>query len=218
MRYWLTTKQTGSGYRFANGPLFLKTYLSVDCNMSPGEARLDGLQPSLKNVRQKILPNGQTRLSLDFVTKFHNTIISGTSDTILAQRFLMLQPLWWCCVDCVIHHERHVREEQKYMYVARTSNNRVISSGDLYCCLLPRCEVLRTCRSGFPIATLRIQQNQCFALFQRRRLCDDVFSTLADEFGNFGAVFDTAIKESNQTIGYKKHDGISNYRKAFLIF
>ena len=65
----------------------------------------------------------------------------------------VLQPLRWCCVDCVIHHERDVRKEQKYMYVARTSNNRVISSGDLYYCLLPRCEALRTCRSGFPIAT-----------------------------------------------------------------
>ena len=31
---------------------------------------------------------------------------------------------------------------------------RVISSGDLYCCLLPRCEALRTSRSEFPIATL----------------------------------------------------------------
>ena len=31
---------------------------------------------------------------------------------------------------------------------------RVISSGDLYCCLLPQCEALRTCRSGFPIATV----------------------------------------------------------------
>ena len=41
----------------------------------------------------------------------------------------------------------------KDIYVARTRNNRVISSGDLYCCLLPRCEALRTCRSGFPIAT-----------------------------------------------------------------
>jgi len=30
---------------------------------------------------------------------------------------------------------------------------RVISLGDLYCCLLPQCEALRTCRSGFPIAT-----------------------------------------------------------------
>jgi len=26
----------------------------------------------------------------------------------------------------MIHHERDVREEQEYMYVARTSNNRVI--------------------------------------------------------------------------------------------
>ena len=91
-------------------------------------------------------------LSLDLVAKFHNTIIFGTSDTILAQRFL------------------------------------------------------------------GIQQNQCFALFQRRRLFDDVFSTLADEFGDFGAVFGTALKERNQTIGYKKHGGISAYRKAFLLF
>jgi len=39
------------------------------------------------------------------------------------------------------------------MYVARTSINRVISSGDLCSCLLPRCEALRIWRSGFPIAT-----------------------------------------------------------------
>jgi len=69
---------------------------------------------------------------------------------------MLLQPLWCCCVRCVIHHERDVREEQKYMCVARTSNNRVISSGDLYCCLLPRCEALCTCRLGFLIATIAI--------------------------------------------------------------
>jgi len=67
---------------------------------------------------------------------------------------MLLQPLRWCCVDCMVHHKRDVREEQKYMHVGRTSNNKVISSGDLYCCLLPRCEALRTGRSGFPIATL----------------------------------------------------------------
>jgi len=67
---------------------------------------------------------------------------------------MLLQPLLWRWADCVIHHEWDVCEEQKYMYVARTSNNRVISSGDLYCCLLPRCEALRICRSGFPIATV----------------------------------------------------------------
>jgi len=67
---------------------------------------------------------------------------------------LVLQPIGWRCVECAIHHERDVREEQRHIYVARTSNNRVISSGDPYCCLLPQCEALRTCRSGFPIATL----------------------------------------------------------------
>ena len=71
--------------------------------------------------------------------------------------YVVFQPLRWCCVDCMIHHERDVREEQKYMYVARTSNNRVISSGDLCFCLLPRCEALRTCRSGFPIATVLLR-------------------------------------------------------------
>jgi len=65
---------------------------------------------------------------------------------------------------------------------------------------------------------LGIKQNQCFAVFQRLRLCDDVFSTLTDEFGDFGAVFGTALKEKNQTFGYKKHGGVSAYRKAFLIF
>jgi len=47
------------------------------------------------------------------------------------QPLVVLQPLRWCCVDCVIHHKRDVREEQKYMYVARTSNNRVILVSDL---------------------------------------------------------------------------------------
>jgi len=31
-----------------------------------GAARLDGLQPSLKNLRQKIPPNGQTRLKFGY--------------------------------------------------------------------------------------------------------------------------------------------------------
>jgi len=46
---------------------------------------------------------------------------------------MLLQPLRWCCVDCVIHHERDVREEQHhtYIYVARTSNNRVIMAWTL---------------------------------------------------------------------------------------
>jgi len=57
----------------------------------------------------------------------------------------------------VIHHERDVREEQHYIHVVGTSNNRVVAAHDLYCCLLPQCEALRTCRSGFPIETVLLQ-------------------------------------------------------------
>jgi len=49
----------------------------------------------------------------------------------------VLQPLWWHCVECAIHHERDGREEQQYIYVARTSNNTVMATHELYCCLLP---------------------------------------------------------------------------------
>jgi len=65
------------------------------------------------------------------------------------KNFRVLQPLRWRCVECVIHHQRDVREEQQYIYAERTSNNRVIAARELYCCLLPRCEALRECRSGF---------------------------------------------------------------------
>ena len=71
---------------------------------------------------------------------------------------ILLQLLLWNCLDCMIHHKWNVREEQKYICVAWTSNNRVIAACDLYCCLLPRCEALCTCHSGFPIATVLYQR------------------------------------------------------------
>jgi len=74
---------------------------------------------------------------------------------------MLSKPLRWRCVECVIHHERDVREEQHHIYVALTSNNRVIAAHDLYCCLLPQCEALRTCRSGFPIATVPNNRYHC---------------------------------------------------------
>jgi len=37
---------------------------------------------------------------------------------------ILLQPLRWRCVDCGIHHERDVREEQQYICVGRVSNNK----------------------------------------------------------------------------------------------
>jgi len=35
------------------------------------------------------------------------------------KQVVLLQPLRWCCVDCVIHHERDVREEQHDTYMWR---------------------------------------------------------------------------------------------------
>ena len=131
---------------------FHRTSWPDDLSRGGSSRRAAGLQPSLKNVRQKIPPNGQTRLKFGFSHENFKTQSFSVLPTISAQRFL------------------------------------------------------------------GIQQNQCFAACQRHRLCDDVFSTLADEFGDFGAVIRTALKERNQTIGCKKHGGISAYRKAFLIF
>jgi len=123
---------------------------------------------------------------------------------------VVLQPFGWRCAECAVNHERNVREEQQHIYVARTSNNRVIvvcnlwwcerlnvmtgvreewsrwsdlgewpvimlvnlvnswpymlmvmtrviSSGEIYCCLLPQCEALRTCRSGLRTTGCMVQ-------------------------------------------------------------
>jgi len=38
----------------------------------------------------------------------------------------------------------------------------VIMACELYCCLLPQCEALRICRSGFSIATLPLKLPDVF--------------------------------------------------------
>jgi len=37
---------------------------------------------------------------------------------------MLLQPLRWRCVDCVIHHERDVRQDNTIIYVERASNSK----------------------------------------------------------------------------------------------
>jgi len=44
------------------------------------------------------------------------------------------------------------------IYVPRASNSKRDCEHDRYCCLLLRCEALRTYRSGFPIATPSVVQ------------------------------------------------------------
>jgi len=81
-----------------------------------------------------------------------------------------LQPLRWRCVECVIHHERDVREEQQYIYVARTSNNRVSMPCELYCFLLSQCKALRTCRSSFSNRNTSNSFPACICLLQEQFL------------------------------------------------
>ena len=54
----------------------------------------------------------------------------------------MLESLSWCCIESAIHHKRDVHKQQHTNTCDATSNNRVISSSDLYCCLLPQCGAL----------------------------------------------------------------------------
>ena len=40
---------------------------------------------------------------------------------------------------------------------------------ELYCCLLPQCEALRTCHSGFPIATISTKKKTKSKAFQLKK-------------------------------------------------
>jgi len=42
---------------------------------------------------------------------------------------------------------------KKNTHVARTSRNKMSTTRDLYCCLVPQYEALRTCCSALPITT-----------------------------------------------------------------
>ena len=56
------------------------------------------------------------------------------------------------------------------IYVARASNSKRDCEHDLYYCLLPQCEALRTCRSGFPIATLSIKKQNGVLLSNEKNI------------------------------------------------
>jgi len=68
----------------------------------------------------------QNQFMRDLDKKYTVIFLYGSASYSCAQfsHTLLLQPLQWCCVDCVIHHERDVREEQKYICVAQARNNK----------------------------------------------------------------------------------------------
>jgi len=84
---------------------------------------------------------------------------------------MFLQPLRWHCIECVIHHDGICVKNNTHIYVAWTSNNRLIMPCDLYCCLLPQCEALCTYCPGFPIATVTIDCKWTTKVYYYGRHC-----------------------------------------------
>ena len=90
-----------------------------------------------------------------------------------------------------------------HIYVARTSNNRVIAACELYCCLLPQCEALRTCRSGYPIATpsTRSRRISCFSFQIDHGRHKDFFQTGAMvDFSRWKAFFQGFLRKGATTL------------------
>ena len=67
---------------------------------------------------------------------------------------VVLQPLRWCCVDCVIHLKRDVREEQKYVCVEQASNNKRDCGAWSLLFLAATVRNFELMPLGFPIATV----------------------------------------------------------------
>ena len=68
---------------------------------------------------------------------------------------LLLQPLWWRCVECVIHHEWDVREEQQYIYWGEQA---IIEWSRRTNSIAACCHSAKLCAHAvwaFPIATLQ---------------------------------------------------------------
>ena len=118
---------------------------------------------------------------------FFTTRLKSVTSGITAERhfnYYLLQPLGWRCIECAIHHgtatvcarritpicmwREHAIIDWSWRASSADTNmwtiersdqrtRRVIMACDLYCCLLPQCEALRTCHSVFPIATVHIK-------------------------------------------------------------
>jgi len=55
-----------------------------------------------------------------FIPRLHGVALPGKGCSCEIREALhVLQPLRWCCVDCLIHHERDAREEQHHTYMWR---------------------------------------------------------------------------------------------------
>ena len=112
---------------------------------------------------------------------------------------MLLQPLRWCCVKSVIHHERDVREEQHHTYMWR--EHAIIECSwhgkkALYCCLLPQCEALRTCLC--PQVSLSLQSSSaiCHINFLIKAALDSAMTSPRKALIDKNAVYDLKCDDS----------------------
>jgi len=122
---WTLLLRAATVRSFAHLPLRI-----YDCNkmvLWPGCKGRARCRLHKKNVR-----------SVQFVEKGGDVVATF----LLSLRWMRGSPLMECA-----------RRTTPIYMEAQTSNNRVIMACELYCCMLPQSEALRTCHSGFPIAT-----------------------------------------------------------------
>ena len=83
-------------------------------------------------------------------------LLLTTVDTNLRTDFnlciVLLQPLPWGNVVWFTTNGMCAKNKNMYVWCEQAIIREIVTH-DLYCCLLPRCETLRTCHLGFPIAT-----------------------------------------------------------------
>jgi len=108
----------------------------------------------LENVAQCCFNKFDCRL---FISKFSEfAFYFCLSLSVISESLAQL-----CCKCCSlsVSFVVNVRFTMKGMcvknttHVSRTSRNKMSTTWDLYCCLLPQYEALRTCWSAFPITT-----------------------------------------------------------------
>jgi len=134
---WLPSCHKMASDKLQNGAQNDMKWRPVDTKMTPNVvlASLNALYLNLSFCSLHF-----TCLSLSFISKY------------LAQH---------CCKFCsfsvdVVVNMRFTANGmcvKNKTHVAQTSRNKMSTTWNLYCCLVPQCEALRTCCSAFPITT-----------------------------------------------------------------
>ena len=127
---------------------FLRHFFAMKSHPTSHKMRSD----QLENVAQCCFKKFDCRL---FISKFSQfAFYFCLSFSVISES--LAQPFCKCCrlsVSVVVTVQFTTKEMcvKNNTHVSRTSRNKMSTTTDLYCCLLPQCEALRCCCSDFPI-------------------------------------------------------------------